>query len=348
MDVKILTKALGNRLKEIVKEIISTNQQFFIQGRYLGNSVMDLYAAAATALEQDENYLAISLDIEKAFDSVNWDFLYKLLSHMGFPLQFIHWVQTLHRGKELRIFNNGHSSQPIQVSNGLAQGCSLSPLLFIFCMESLARVIKGSPLLKGVECQGVEKRVGMVADDTMLFLKTTAVGIQEIENILLAFEKTVGLKVNFEKTIIYSLGDKVINYSMSTQRRYQWLKPGAFFRYLGLLLGLNENKHIDGGDNFHRVDRKLNTLVRTLRYSRKSLLGCILLVKTMLASKFVYMFSLLPSPHNFILNKLDQYYYLFVWSKGRHRIAKTTMEQDLPKGGFKMLNVYKQEKSLKI
>ena len=199
VDVKILTKALGNRLKEIVKEIVSSDQQAFIQGQYLGNSALDLYAAAATALEQDENYLAISLDIEKAFDSVNWDFLYKLLMHMGFPPQFIHWVQTLHNGKELRIFNNRHSSQPIQVSNGLAQGCSLSPLLFIFCMEALVRVIKGSPLLKGIECQGVEKRVGMVADDTMLFLKATTAGIQEIESILLAFEKTVGLKVNFEK-----------------------------------------------------------------------------------------------------------------------------------------------------
>ena len=141
LDVKILTKALAIRLKSVLHDLIHTDQQVFVQGRYIGNSVLDLYTMAVMAIDQEDNFIALLLDIEKAFDSVQWDFLSELLLRLGFPPDFIRWIEVLHVGKELRVFNNGHSSLPIMVGKGLSQGCSLSPLLFIMCMEALARVV---------------------------------------------------------------------------------------------------------------------------------------------------------------------------------------------------------------
>ena len=117
LDVKICTRTLALRLRVVIQDLIERDQQAFIQGRYLGNSMLDLYAAAAAALEQDDDFLAISLDIEKAFDSVQWPFLYKVLKGFGFPQYFVNWIKILHNNKELRIFNNGHSSKPVQDDN---------------------------------------------------------------------------------------------------------------------------------------------------------------------------------------------------------------------------------------
>ena len=93
VDLKILTRALAIRLKTVIHNLINKDQQAFVYGRYLGNSLLDLYAIAANAIDTDENVLAISLDIEKAFDSVNWDFLYKLLYAYGFPEQYVQWIK---------------------------------------------------------------------------------------------------------------------------------------------------------------------------------------------------------------------------------------------------------------
>ena len=141
VDVKIVTRLFANRLKNVLDRIIQSDQQAFVKGRFLGNNVLDLYAMAARALELDDDFLILSLDIEKAFDTVSWSFLYQMLRTWAFPESFIEWIQLMHNQKELRVYNNGFTSDPIRVKNGLAQGCSLSPLLFIFCIESLARVV---------------------------------------------------------------------------------------------------------------------------------------------------------------------------------------------------------------
>ena len=183
-------------MKVVLDRLIHNDQQAFIQSRYLGNSVLDLYSMGAHALEEDEDYLVLSLDIEKAFDSISWTFLYDLLLSYGFPAEFVAWLKVFHNGKELRIFNNGHSSAPIRVSNGLSQGCSLSPLCFIVCMESLAASVRNNDKIPGLQIGVKEKKIGLVADDTLLVFKRDVEVVREVEATLAAFEQVSGLKVN--------------------------------------------------------------------------------------------------------------------------------------------------------
>ena len=84
-----------------------------------------------------------------------------------------------------------------------------------------------------------------------------------------------------------------------------------------------------------------------MRYNNNSMLGKILIIKTMLASLFIYKFITTASATS-ILKKLDTFYYDFLWSGRRHKIAKRSMEQAISKGGFQMLNVYFQNMSLKF
>ena len=353
VDLKILTRALALRLKTVIHNLINKDQQAFVYGRYLGNSLLDLYAIAVHAVDTDKNILAISLDIEKAFDSVNWDFLYRLLHAYGFPEQFVQWIKIMHNGKELRIFNNGHSSPPVNVSNGLAQGCSLSPLLFIICIESLARVIRDNDQIEGVSIENAEwgkkeKKVGMVADDTMVTIKANANSFTETVTVLKAFERSSGLKVNYEKSIICRLGsNNETNLTTTTDCNFVWLQKGQTFTYLGTKLSVNPQGHITGQGNFEFSTADMDRILSQLRFGENSMLGRVLLIKSLFASRFVYKMSLLPVPNKF-LQAATRYFRSVLWNHHRPRIAGDTMQMEIEKGGFKMLNVFLQNKSLKF
>ena len=336
VDLKILTRALAIRLKMVIHTLINKDQQAFVYSRYLGNSLLDLYAIAANAIDTDENVLAISLDIEKAFNSVNWDFLYKLLYAYDFPEQYVQWIKLMHIGKELRIFNNGHSSSPVHVSNGLAQGCSMSPLFFIICIEALARVIRGNDQIEGVSVENAEmgrreKKVGMVAYDTMIAIKATATSFIETVKVLKAFEMISGLKVNYEKSVICRLGShNETNFTLSTECNFLWLQRGQPFTYLGTKLVVDPQGHIVGKGNFEFSKIDLDRTLSKLRFGNNSMLGKVLIIKSLLASWFVYKLSLLATPAKF-LGAADKYFRSVLWNGNRPRIAVDTMQLDTKK-----------------
>ena len=346
--MKILTRALATSVKVVLDKLTANDQQAFIKSRFLGNNVLDAYSIASEALAQDDDFLLLSLDIEKAFDSVNWEFLYNTLSGFGFPLAFIQWTCTLNNKKELRIFNNGHSSDPIKVSNSLAQGCNLSPLLFIICIETLARKLRNNSKIKGIKVQDNEKVIGLVADDTMIVSKASPSSLQELCNILIDFEKQSGLHINYDKSVACALGPSSFNYTMHLPRTFKWLNKGESFTYLGLKLQLNPANQLVEDGNWTYSISTLTASLRKLRFSNHSLLGRILLVKTMLASIFVDKMSLLPSPPQEVLKPLNTFFYNYVWQNGIHHIVRNTMEQEIEYGGFKMLNIFLQERSLKF
>ena len=70
----------------------------------------NLYSIIAAAEENDKDAMLILLDIQKAFDIISWKFINQVLESLGFPPSFFHWINTIENDKELRIFNNGHSS----------------------------------------------------------------------------------------------------------------------------------------------------------------------------------------------------------------------------------------------
>ena len=102
-----------------------------------------------------------------------------------------------------------------------------------------------------------------------------------------------------------TLQKKALDFSIGRKRQQDEKSSKYFFRKYNAIPGSSTMMFNTEGEACTTDSCRLNAVVRTLRYSHKSLLGHILLVKTMLASKFVYLFSLLLSPHYFILNKLD-------------------------------------------
>ena len=93
----------------------------------------------------------IFIDFEKAFDSIEWCFLYKCLAVFNFVPEFIKWVKTFYKIVSSCVINHLVSSPTFQLGRGVRQGAPLSPYLFVTVIEILVIFIKSNTNIKGIK-----------------------------------------------------------------------------------------------------------------------------------------------------------------------------------------------------
>ena len=140
----MLVKVLVNRLKLVIGDVISDSQQAFIQGRQILDTVLIDSKALNSKLKDNTSGLLLKMDIEKAFDHVNWDFLMVVMSKMGFGHRWINWMKWCCSTATFSIFINGSPSGFFHSSRGLRQDDPYSPYLFLLAMEALSQLLSSA------------------------------------------------------------------------------------------------------------------------------------------------------------------------------------------------------------
>jgi len=156
------------------------------------------------------------LDIEKAYDHVNWNFLMYVLKRMGFGDRWISWVHYCISSTSFAVLVNGSPMDFFSASRGLRQGDPLFPLLFLMVMEVLTRMIDAASsagLIAGFSLRRpgsklVEIKVShlLFADDTIVFCDDDCKQIVHLRCILIWFQAVSGLRVNLTKSSILPVG----------------------------------------------------------------------------------------------------------------------------------------------
>ena len=199
VDLKILSKALANRIKKVLPDIISDEQTAFVKDRYIGENIQMIQGVMEYVKEKNESGLMLAIDFRKAFDSINHKFLFKSLKHFGFGDNFINMVRTLHNGAENAIMNGGVTTRYFKLGRSCRQGDCLSPYLFIIAIEALCVKIKNSKEIQGITCHKTMMKYSAYADDLTAFLKDRA-SFEALISTLKKFREISGLEINLGKT----------------------------------------------------------------------------------------------------------------------------------------------------
>lgn len=107
VDAKIASKVIAERMKRLLPGLIHENQTGYIRGRNIGENIRSILDMMSFMQTKNLPGLLLFIDFEKAFDSLEWDFLDKCLELFNFEPDFIKWVNTFHKNVKSCLINNG-------------------------------------------------------------------------------------------------------------------------------------------------------------------------------------------------------------------------------------------------
>ena len=134
---------LANRLKKILPNIITENQSAFTKIHLISDNIFVVFESLHSMQKHTgkDGYMAIKLDMSKAYNRVEWDYLSSVMEKMGFKKYWICLMMLCVKTVTYSILVNGEPKGMITLTKGIRQGDSLSPFLFLLCIEGLNGLI---------------------------------------------------------------------------------------------------------------------------------------------------------------------------------------------------------------
>lgn len=341
---KIASGSIANRIKRVLNKLISTDQTGFIEGRFIGENTRLMYDILQITEERNIPGLLLLIDFEKAFDSLSWSFINKVLKLFNFGPAIRKWINVFYKNSCSAVTQCGCLSEFFKLGRGCRQGDPISPYLFILCAEILSIRIRNNKNIKGITIDNVEFKFSQYADDSSAFLDGSKESLEQTLRELEAFADISGLKTNFDKTQVVWIGAKKYS-SDSIKTRWKLLWGATQFKLLGITFNVDLQKIIEVNYNDRITQMKNSLKVWCRRFLTP--LGKITVVKTLILPKITHLLMSLPDPEPKILNNINGMFFEFIWN-GRSKIKQSVVVKQYFEGGLKMINLIAFAQALKI
>ena len=285
IDLRILSKALANRIKMYLPFIISSNQTAYVEGRFISEGGMLFSDILQVTDFLNIRRLVVTVDIQKAFDFVNHLFLITALKKFGFGKEFINWIQILLKNQESCIIIDGTTTKYFKLQKGATQGDPICAYLFILVLEIAFIFIKENKNIKGINIFDNIFLYSAYADDTTFFLSDKN-SVIEVINAFHKFSLVSSLKPIEAKCDIAGIG----------------VLKGVLLELCGMdcidltkktikVLGIHfsYNKKLEKEENFIRHVWKIEKVLKLWRIRNLTLEGKITIFKTLAISKIIHL-----------------------------------------------------------
>ena len=312
---KVLSKVLANRLRVVMSNVISETQSAFIHGRQILDGILIASELVEDARHLKKDLLLFKVDFEKTFDSIDWSYLEVVMKKMNFPTLWHKWILECITTTSASVLVNGCPTDEFRFERGLRQGDPLSPFLFLIAAEGL-HVMMNALVEAGLFTSykvGADNLASIThlqfADDTLLVGDRSWANIRALKALLLLFEASFGLKVNFHKSML-----------LSVNIHDSWLAEAAFvlncklghvpFLYLGLPIGGDSHKLKFWQPLIDRIKSRLSGW----KSKNLSFGGRLVLLKFVLSSLPIYFLSFFKAPSG-IISSIESLFNCFFWGK---------------------------------
>ncbi|KAL4325562.1 hypothetical protein GQ457_11G020250 [Hibiscus cannabinus] len=209
---KILSKVLACRLRLCADSVIGRFQFAFLPGRQILDCSFIANECIDDMLKKGARGVVFKIDFKRAFDTIGWHFLIRIMEEMNFGKKWREWIFKCISSASISVLVNGSPTERFRIVHGLRQGCTLSPLLFNIIGESLNKMLikateKGlfSGFLLGQGQNSMNVTHLQFADDLMIFCEASLEQVKSIKRILRVFELASGLQLNLQKSKLFGI-----------------------------------------------------------------------------------------------------------------------------------------------
>ena len=333
------------RLNTVISNLIGEQQVGFIKGRKISTIHREIDDLLCWQRLNNLPGIVLAVDFKQAFDSINMNMVVSSLTKFGFGENFMNWVKILNTDRKACVKNGGHISNFFPMTNGVRQGCPISPQLFILAVEILAAKIIQDSNIKGLKPNNEISsiKISQYADDTTFFLRDEQ-DLTKVLNTLNEFSIFSFLKLNLSKS-----------FAMSTNRSAAEREEGPV-KFLDeiKILGIYFSNSKSAAEIETNWNPKIDTVTRLLsKWSNRdlSIIGKIHLVKTFGLSQFIFLMQSIELPRH-VLDTINRIFFRFIWrkkftnKKAWEKIKRSVLCNSKFNGGLNMVDIVKMQSSI--
>lgn len=332
-DYKLFTKILWNRIQPILEKLIGPGQAACVKDSSCIHNLKLLRNVLIKANKSKKFKGAIlSLDLEKAFDRVDHDFLWKILKKFNFPDNFISCLRKLYKNATSSVLFNGFLTSPFAILSSVRQGCPLSMVLFILYLEPLIRLIDRN--LKGVLIDNNFVKVVAFADDINIFIRDDS-----------EFDMTLHLIHYYSEYSKIKLNSKKSQFLRFNSCRLgpQQVKEVEEMKILGITFKKDYVETIE--KNYKDLTQSIIVSLILQQSRRLNLFQKVTILNTFILSKLWYVAQIFP-PENKHICTLRSICGKFIWKGLFYKVERKELYLPVLEGGLSLIDVEAKCKAL--
>ncbi len=323
--------------------VIHMDQTFCVPKRTIFDNLFLMRDMITVAKMHNLDIGFLSLDQEKAFDRVDFQYLFKTLEAFGFGPYFVSIIKMLYNEIYSMLKINGSLTRPFSVTRGIRQGCALSGLLYAISIEpllvSLRRELSGFNISSGPSVDSV--KLTAYADDVTIIIKDSD-DVKRLISSLNKYQQASSARINWEKCASLLVGDWQGAGPPKLPQQCSWARDG--FRILGLYFGTNSytEKNWEGlGDKVVLRIQKWRWILPHLSFR-----GRCLVINNLAASMLWHKFTVLDPPKELLIG-VQKAFVNFLWD-GCHWLPSGILYLPVAEGGQGLIHLESKVMAMRL